>query len=181
MWHIYFELIKQYHNWNKWIVCVQILVGLNWISFELLEKQLVHEERIQSTATDKISTVTFWYLTLAPNWILLKWWPSTKTVSSASELKWTKIEQFRMWIVNSDRQFCGTVYVISWTVALILSWRKIVNSEHVFVSSQDLLVKQGTFLYEAWPDLAEKRDILNTGNLDISGIGYGKFCSLMNC
>ena len=64
MSHIYFELIKQHHNWNKWIVCVQILVGLNWISFELLERQLVHEERIQSTATDKISTVTFRYLTL---------------------------------------------------------------------------------------------------------------------
>ena len=44
MWHIYFELIKQHHNWNKWIVCVQILVGLNWISFELLERQLVHED-----------------------------------------------------------------------------------------------------------------------------------------
>ena len=26
-----------------------------------------------------------------------------------------------------------------------------------------LLVKQGTFLYETWPDSAEKRDILNTG------------------
>ena len=33
-----------------------------------------------------------------------------------------------------------------------------------------LLVKQGTFLYEDWPDSAEKRDILHTGNLDISGI-----------
>ena len=38
--------------------------------------------------------------------------------------------------------------------------------------SKTLLVKQGTFLFECWPDLAEKRDILNTGNLDISGIGY---------
>ena len=28
--------------------------------------------------------------------------------------------------------------------------------------SKTLLVKQGTFLYEVWPDLAEKRDILNT-------------------
>ena len=36
--------------------------------------------------------------------------------------------------------------------------------------SKTLLIKQGTFLFEAWPDLAEKRDILNTGNLDISGI-----------
>ena len=32
--------------------------------------------------------------------------------------------------------------------------------------SKTLLVKQGTFLYEVWPDLAEKRDILITGNLD---------------
>ena len=28
--------------------------------------------------------------------------------------------------------------------------------------SKTLLVKQGTFLFEVWPDLAEKRDILNT-------------------
>ena len=39
--------------------------------------------------------------------------------------------------------------------------------------SKTLLAKQGTFLYEVWPDLAEKRDILNTGNLDISGIDIG--------
>ena len=39
--------------------------------------------------------------------------------------------------------------------------KKIVNLEHVLVSFQDFLVKQGTFLYEDWPDLAEKRDILN--------------------
>ena len=31
--------------------------------------------------------------------------------------------------------------------------------------SKTLLVKQGTFLYEVWPDLAEKRDIRNTGIL----------------
>ena len=31
--------------------------------------------------------------------------------------------------------------------------------------SKTLFVKQGTFLYEAWPDLAEKRDICNTGIL----------------
>ena len=35
--------------------------------------------------------------------------------------------------------------------------------------SKTLLVKQ-IFLFECWPDSAEKRDILNTGNLDISGI-----------
>ena len=32
--------------------------------------------------------------------------------------------------------------------------------------SKTLMVKQGIFLYESWPDLAEKRDILNTGNLE---------------
>ena len=50
-----------------------------------------------------------------------------------------------------DRQFCGTVYVISWTVALILSSseygesRKIVNLEHVFVSFQDFVGKTRNF------------------------------------
>ena len=55
------------------------------------------------------------------------------------------------------------------------------NLENVFVSFQDFVGKQGTFLFEVWPDSAGKRDILIMGNLDISGIGYGKFCSLMNC
>ena len=31
--------------------------------------------------------------------------------------------------------------------------------------SKTFLVKQGTFLYEAWSDSAEKRDICNTGIL----------------
>ena len=31
--------------------------------------------------------------------------------------------------------------------------------------SKTLLVKQGTFLFEVWPDSSEKRDILNTGIL----------------
>ena len=31
--------------------------------------------------------------------------------------------------------------------------------------SKTLLVKQGTFLFEVWPDSAEKRDIRNTGIL----------------
>ena len=75
-----------------------------------------------------------------------------------------------------DRQFCRTVYVISRTVALILSssdygdLRKIWNT--CLYHSKTSLVKQGTFLFECWPDSAEKRDILNTGNLDINGIGY---------
>ena len=47
--------------------------------------------------------------------------------------------------------------------------------------SKTLLVKQGTFLYEVWPDSAEKRDILNTGNLDISGNLILEICSLVNC
>ena len=55
------------------------------------------------------------------------------------------------------------------TVVLILSsseYRdlgKIVTC--VCIIPRLLLVKQGTFLYEAWPDLAEKRDIRNTGIL----------------
>ena len=47
--------------------------------------------------------------------------------------------------------------------------------------SKTLLVKQLTFLYEAWPDSAEKRNILNTGNLDISGNLILEICSLVNC
>ena len=68
-----------------------------------------------------------------------------KIWSSASELHWTKEELFWWWIVKIDRQFCGTVYVISWTVALILSSRKIVNLEHVFVSFQDFVGKTRNF------------------------------------
>ena len=47
--------------------------------------------------------------------------------------------------MDSDRQFCRTVCVISWTVALILSSRKIVNLEHVFVSFQDFVGKTRNF------------------------------------
>ena len=54
--------------------------------------------------------------------------------------------------------------------ALSTKRMKLVNLEHMLVSFQDFLVKQGTFLYADLPDSAEKRDILNTGNLDISGI-----------
>ena len=111
-------------------------------------------------------------VTLAPNRILLKCQPSrTKFWSSASELTQTKEDQFWRWIVNygefvkCDRQFCRTVYVISWTVALILSSRKLWIWNTCLYHSKTLLVKQGTFLYEAWPDSAEKRDICNTGIL----------------
>ena len=70
---------------------------------------------------------------------------------SAAELTRTKEEEFWRWIVKIDRQFCGTVYVISWTVVLILSSseygdsRKIVNLEHVFVSFQDFVGKTRNF------------------------------------
>ena len=47
------------------------------------------------------------------------------------------------------------------------------NLEYVFVSFQTLVVKQGTFLYEAWPDSGEKRDTFNTGNLDIVEFDIG--------
>ena len=53
---------------------MQILVGFGFNSNEHLEGQLVHEERIQSTATDKISTVTFQYLTLIPSRRLANPW-----------------------------------------------------------------------------------------------------------
>ena len=43
------------------------------------------------------------------------------------------------------QQFCGTMYVISWTVALILSSRKIVNLQHMFVSFQDFVGKTRNF------------------------------------
>ena len=46
------------------------------------------------------------------------------------------------------------------------------NQNSCLYHSKTLLVKQGTFLQELWPDSAEKKDILSTGNLDISGIGY---------
>ena len=47
---------------NESYVC-KYLLDLDLNSDEYLEGQLVHEERIQSTAMDKISTVTFQNLT----------------------------------------------------------------------------------------------------------------------
>ena len=83
---------------------------------------------LQQQTTDKYNHFQVFILT--SNQILLKWRPSRKKLwSSASELKQTEVEQFWMWIVDSDGQFCGTVYVIIWTIALILSSRKIVNLE----------------------------------------------------
>ena len=46
--------------------------------------------------------------------------------------------------------------------------------------SKTLLVKKVTFLYKVWPDSAEKRDILNTGNLDTLNLIL-KICSSVNC
>ena len=63
---------------------MQILVGLNWISFELLERQLVHEEKIQSTATDKISTITFRYLTVPSLFVLGYHWLPLATIDLVS-------------------------------------------------------------------------------------------------
>ena len=75
--------------------------------------------------------------------------------------------------MSSDIQFCGTVYVISLNIALILSssenrdLRKIVTCVY---HSKTWLVKHGTFLFEFWKDSVEKMDILNTGNSNISVI-----------
>ena len=77
-----------------------------------------------------------------------------KKISEAQPLSWHKggtVFKVICEIVKSDRQFCGTVYVISWTVALILSSseygesRKIVNLENVFVSFQDFVGKTRNF------------------------------------
>ena len=89
------------------------------LTWRLPRRQLQQETR-------QISTINLISVTLAPNQILLKWRPSRKIWSSASELKRTvlKVNCELWWIVKIDRQFCGTVYVISWTVALILSSRK---------------------------------------------------------
>ena len=90
-------------------------------------------------------------------------------------------QKFWMWIVNyskivsSDRQFYGAVHVISQTVVLILSWIFKEDCEvvtYVCIIPR-LLVKQGTFLKEAWPNLVEKRDILSMGNLDIKDFEIG--------
>ena len=86
-------------------------------------------------------------------------------LDSAAELMRTKEEQCLKWFVKLWKvtQFCRTVYVISWTVALILSSRKLWIWNTCGYYSKTLLVEQGTFLYEVGLDSAEKRDILNTG------------------
>ena len=95
----------------------------------------------------QISTIIFKML----HWCPIRSYSSDdlqgKIWSSASELRQTVLKGNceLQWIVNIDRQFCGTVYVISWTVALILSSRKIVNLENVFVSFQDFVGKTRNF------------------------------------
>ena len=64
-----FENSEITSSWNKLIVCVQILVGFGFNSNEHLAGQLVHEERIQSTATDKISTITYQNLTYVSSYL----------------------------------------------------------------------------------------------------------------
>ena len=60
MWHLYFGLIKQPHNWNKWIVCVQILVGFN--SDEHLEGQLLLGEWLWQQNEAKYRFTKFYML-----------------------------------------------------------------------------------------------------------------------
>ena len=71
-----------------------------------------------------------------------------KVWGSTAKLNWTSRKSFGceiVKIVNSDRQFCRTVHVISWTVVLVSSSRKIKCkrkiSAHVFVSFQDFVGK----------------------------------------
>ena len=82
-------------------------------------------------------------------------------------------------IVNSDRQFCGTVYVISWTVALILSSRK--SGTRVCIIPRLCWQNKELFCMKSG-QIQQRRLIYVTqefwhqkGNLTL------KFCSLMNC
>ena len=137
-----------------------------------------------NTARSKlsVSSENYYTVTLALNWILLKWRSSVKKVKAQLLSLIQHMETFWMWIVNygelwnEDRQFFRTVYVISWTVNTALSTKraKLWVCDMCLYHSKTLLVKQGTFLHELWPDSAEKGDVLNTGNLDISGIWYWK-------
>ena len=59
------------------------------------------------------------------------------------------VKLFWMWIVKSDRQFCRTVYVISWNCSsdLFIKWiqRFKENLEYVLVSFQDFVGKTRNF------------------------------------
>ena len=78
--------------------------------------------------------------------------------------KWQTV----LWNSVHNKLNCSSDLVIKWVQRFKENWNT------YLYHSKTLLVKQGTFLYEAWPDLVGKRDILNTGNMDISGIGYWK-------
>ena len=73
----------------------------------------------------------------------------------------------------SDSQFYGTVHVISWTVVLILSsrkikWKRRKISAHVFVSFQDFVGKNKELFCLKPGQIQQRRGIiLNTGNLDL--------------
>ena len=117
-------------------------------------------DQLYNGRTKLSSSTFFWSVTLAPNRILPKWRPSHKKSTGQGKRELWKF----------DRQFCWTVYVISWTVVLILSSSDLWIWNTCLYHSKTLLVKQGTFLFECWPDSAEKGDILITGDLDISEI-----------
>ena len=170
----WFSVILLYGNiletniWNKW-ESESVNRSLTLINQQLLWKK----KGTGLNSKQKISKSS-----------VLRWYPigsySSDDPQEKKNLKfslWAKTNSFGCelwWIVNSDRQFCGTVYVISWTVVLISSSSEYRIWNTCLYHSKTLLVKQGTFLYKVWRDLAEKRDILNTGNLDISGIWYWK-------
>ena len=142
--------------WNKW-KCVNANKWLTLISYKCMKKGSSQQQR-----TQQISTINLISVTLAPNMGLTQVTTLNKKVKAqllsiighmtkfGCELWWIvklvlKVNCELWWIMKSDRQFCGTVYVISWTVALILSTRKIVNLEHVFVSFQDFVGKTRNF------------------------------------
>ena len=110
-----------------------------------------------NTATSKLSVSSdnYYTVTLAPNWILLKWQSSVKKATAQPLSLIGHMETFWMWIVNygelwnEDRQFYGTVYVISWTVNTALSTKgaKLWICD-VFVSFQDFVGKTRNF--SAW-------------------------------
>ena len=69
---------------------------------------------------------------------------------SSSMWGWVRALIVNLWTVNIDRQFCGTMYVISWTVALILSSRKIVNLILVYADSDVNICDTDGFTPLAW-------------------------------
>ena len=70
-----------------------------------------------------------------------------KVKAELLSLIWHMGNYFGCELWNYNRQFYGTVYVISWTVNTALSTirRKIVHLEHMFVSFQDFVGKTRNF------------------------------------